>query len=172
MQPWRTQTTAGLAAGSLSFFSADFGTGGASPGGYAAGPFAQPPTPKPSRWWLWLLIILGGGGLLCAGCCGGFTWFGFSASTKILAQALKQEVADNADVKENLGEITSINMNIMESGREKQKRGGTSNWIAMDAEGTKGKGTFIVESSPAPQPGNFFSKIELRLPDGKTIPIK
>jgi len=119
-----------------------------------------------------MLIGLGIGGLLCAGCCGGFTWFGYSASTKLLAQALQQEVAGNADVQENLGDIKSITMNIMDSGQEKQKRGGTGNWIVMDAEGTKSNGKSIVESSPTPQPGNFFNHIELRLPDGKTIPIK
>src|SRR5262245_61918896 len=121
MQPWYTRLATGTAAGSLSFFSADFGSGGAAPSAYAERPLSPQPQPKPSRFWIWMLIGLGIGGLLCAGCCGGFTWFGYSASTKLLAQALQQEVAGNADVQENLGDIKSITMNIMDSGQEKQK---------------------------------------------------
>jgi len=162
-----------VSARELLTFSSGFGQGGpASPSAYADAPLSPQPQPKPSRFWIWIVIGLGIGGVLCAGCCGGLTWFGFSAGTQVLAQALRQEIAGNADVQEHLGEINSMKVNFMESAEEKRKRGGTDNWLVLDAQGTKGSGKFIVESSPTPQQGNVFSHIELRLPDGKTIPIK
>lgn len=138
---------------------------------YTDQPFASPP-PKPSRFWLWLLGGLGCAGVLLLLCCGGMTWFGYSFGTQVLAEALKQEVAGNAVVEEHLGEIRQIKANLMESGSEKRARNSSGNVIVMDAEGAKGNGKFIVESSPSPTPGNFFTKIELRLPDGKTVQIK
>jgi hypothetical protein len=154
-------------------FSAGFGNDPASaPNPFSTTPVFPPPPSKPSRWWLWLLGGLGCGGLLLILCCGVFGYFGVRASTEILAQALRQEVANNDAVKEHLGEISSLQTNLAESGQEKRTRGGASNWIVLDAVGTKGNGKFIVEASPTPQQGNLFSKIELKLSDGQTVPIK
>lgn len=89
-----------------------------------------------------------------------------------LGDLVKKEVADNADVKDNLGEITSITMNIMETGSEQKARGGGNNVMVFDAEGTEGDGKFIVETAGGGEGGSPFSKIELRLEDGKTIQIK
>jgi len=132
----------------------------------------QPPPRKSSSIWLWLLGGLGCGGVLSLLCSGGVTWFGISFSTKLLADALKAEVADNPVVEEHLGEIVEIKANLMESGSEKRARNSSNNVVVMDAEGSKGNGKFIVESSTSPTPGNLFTKIELRLPDGKTVQIK
>jgi len=137
-----------------------------------AGAPLQPPPRKSSSIWLWLLGGLGCGGVLLLLCCGGLTWFGYSVGTQMLAEALKQEVADNAVVEEHLGKITQIKTNIMESSTEKRARNSSGNVLVMDAEGTKGNGKFIVESPTSPQAGNFFTKIELRLPDGETVTIK
>jgi hypothetical protein len=157
----------------LFILSSGFDQGGpAAPIMYAEGPYSQQPAPKPSRFWIWLVVGLGVGGLLCAGCCGGLTWFGFSAGTQALAQALRQEIAGNADVQEHLGEINSVKMNIMETANEQKTREGANNLMVFDAEGTKGNGKFITETPAGGQGGGPFSKIELRLPDGKTIPIK
>lgn len=154
----------------LTFFSSGFASGGpTAPGGYAE---VTPPPPQKSNIWLWILGGCGCSVVLLLVCCGGFSWWGFSTGTQFLANTLRQEIAGNADVEENLGEVNSLTTNFTESAREKQARGGTTNWLVFDAVGTKSSGKFIVEQSPVPQQGNFFSKIELRLPDGKTVQIK
>jgi hypothetical protein len=159
-------------ADSLTLFSAGFGNDpSAAPNPFSATP-GYPPPSKPSRWWLWLLGGLGCGGLLLILCCGVFGYFGFRASTEILAQALRGEIANNDAVKEHLGEINSLQTNFAESAKEKQTRGGGNNWIVFDAVGTKGSGKFITEMPPTPQQGNMFNSIELRLPDGSTVKVK
>jgi hypothetical protein len=119
--------------------------------------------------------LLGGCGcsaVLLVLCCGGLAYFGVTKGLGAAGELLKKEVADNADVKEQLGEITSISMNIMETGQEKQKRNDTSNWIVFDAEGTEGSGKFIAEMPPGGSNGSPFGKIELRTEEGKTFQIK
>jgi hypothetical protein len=105
-------------------------------------------------------------------CCGGFTYFGYVAGQQGLATLLREEVAASAEVQEHLGEINSLSTDFFASAQEKQTRGGTSNWLVFDAEGTKSKGKFIAELSGQPKEGGAFNSIELRLPDGKTIPVK
>jgi len=147
-------------------------SGGPVPGGYAEAPFGQPPPQKSSRWWVWILGGCGCSTLLLLLCCGGFTWWGVSKGNQVLADLVKTEVADNEDVKENLGEITSIKMNLMETGSEQKARGGAGNLIVFDAKGTEGDGKFIVETPSGGQGGGPFTAIELKLPDGTIKKIK
>ena len=136
-----------------------------------AAPPLQSPQRKPSRWWLWLLGGLGCSGVLLLLCCGGLTYFGVSKGLGALADMVKNEVADNDDVKENLGELTSVTMNLMGTSNEQKARGNSSNLIVFDAEGTEGKGQFVVETSQGGQ-GSPFNSIELKLPDGTIKKIK
>ena len=154
----------------LTLFSAGFQPAtGPAPQTYGQ---MQAEPPRKSNFWVWLLGGCGCSAILLVACCGGFTWFGYTKGQEMLGEVLKQEVADNVDVKENLGDITSIKANFMESATEKQKRGGTNNWLVFDAEGTKGSGKFITETPPGGAGGKPFSHIELRTSDGKTIDIK
>src|SRR5256885_14077742 len=105
-------------------------------------------------------------------CCGGLTYFGVSKGLGAAGEQLKKQVADNADVKEQLGEIESISMNLMETGQEKQKHNDNSNWLVFDAKGSEGDGKFIAEMPPGGSNGSPFGKIELRTEDGKTFQIK
>jgi hypothetical protein len=66
-------------------------------------------------------------------------------------------------VQEHLGDIQSLSVNYMASGEESQKRGG-GNVLVIDTKGSKGSGKLIAVQSPQPQPGNMFSKVDLRLP--------
>src|SRR5262245_46225841 len=124
-----TRTT--LGRGLLTLFSAGFDPsgGGAAPGTYGQMPAAPPP--QKSKFWLYLLGGCGCGVILLVACCGGLPFAGLYFSNKVVAQALRQEVEGNAQVQEHLGEIQSLNMNIMETGAEKSKRGGTANWVVV-----------------------------------------
>lgn len=156
-------------------YGQDPGFGPAATNPYApqsGGPFGQTPPPKRSNIWLWVLGGVGIATLLVCGCCGGLSWWGVSASGQVITQFLREEVRDSPIVAEHLGEITTLNMNLVESGKMKRERGGTNNVLVIDAEGTKGSGKFIAEQSPSPQPGRFFDRIDLRLPSGEEISIK
>jgi hypothetical protein len=134
-------------------------------------PFAPPPQKK--SWWVWLLGGCGCSVVLLLLCCGGLTYFGVSKGMGALGELVKAEVADDEDVQENLGELTSVSMNIMETANEQKARGGESNLIVFDAKGTKGNGQFIVETPKGGQgQGGPFSSIELKLPDGTLKKIK
>jgi hypothetical protein len=102
-------------------------------------------------------------------CCGVAGWLGFSQGLPAL---LRPEIANNADVKEHLGDITSLKVNLESTADEQKAREGANNVMVFDAAGTKGNGTFITEMPSGGQGGGPFSKIELRLPDGTTTQIK
>lgn len=151
-------------------------SGGPTPGGYAEAPFGQPPPQKSSRWWVWILGGCGCSTLLLILCCGGIGYWTVAKGGKLVGGAIKEqlekEIAGNDDVAEHLGDIQSLSMDFIESGKETQSRGGGANWLVLNAEGEKGNGTFVVQPNDDPKAGEKFNKIELRLPDGKTIQIK
>jgi hypothetical protein len=149
-----------------------FGGGGGAPNPFAAttGPGLEPPRKK-SNAWIWFLGGIAVAGILAVVCCGGVGIFGFTFGTKVIGDELKKEVADHPEVQKHLGEVESVSMNLMASGEEGQKRPGQQ-VLVFDAKGSAGSGQFIVEQNPAPQPGNVFKKIDLRLPSDETISIK
>jgi len=163
-QPFGNQPTTPLPGG-----PAPIG-GPAAPGAFAQPPYAPPP--RKSNWWVWLLGGCGCSAVLLVLCCGGLTYFGVSKGLGAAGEQLKKQVADNADVKEQLGEIESISMNLMETGQEKQKHNDNSNWLVFDAKGSEGDGKFIAEMPPGGSNGSPFGKIELRTEEGKTFQIK
>jgi hypothetical protein len=145
-------------------------SGPAASGAFPPAPYAPPP--QKSRWWIWLLGGCGCSVVLLLLCCGGFTWWGITYSSNLVAGQLQHQLEGNEDVERTLGEIQSLNANLVESGEEKRKRGGANNWVVMDAVGTKGKGKFIVETPLRPDPQKAFETIELRLEDGTVIQIR
>ncbi len=159
-QPFGNQPTTPLPGGPAP-------VGGPAPAAFGQPPYAPPP--RKSNWWVWLLGGCGCSAVLLVLCCGGVTYFGVSKGLGAAGEMLKKEVADNADVKEQLGEITSISMNLMETAQEKQKHNDASNWLVFDAKGTEGDGKFIAEMPPGSQE---FTKIELQTEEGKTFQIK
>jgi hypothetical protein len=154
-------------------FSAGFGSGQPGQNPYAAAPgtFGAPPPPRQSKWWLWLLLGAVGALLLLAVCCGGVAMWGMSTANSVIGQTLRDEVSDSPVVQEHLGDIESLSVNYTQSGEETQKRGG-GNVLVVDTKGSKASGKLIVEQSRNPQPGSIFSKVDLRMPDGKEYSVK
>ncbi len=148
-----------------------FGTGGANP--YANPPGVGAPPPRKSNAWIWILGIVGLLGIGMVVCCGGLTWWGFSQGMTLVADMATQEVANDPTIQEHIGEITKKSVNLIRTGEEGNKRGKGENVLVIDIEGNEGKkGELIVQQSKQPQPGNMFSKIDLRLPDGQEFSIK
>jgi len=166
-QPFGNQPTTPLGGGPPTV------GGPATPGAFGQPPAAPPP--RKSNWVVWLLGGCGCSVVLLAICCGTLGYIGATKGPqmlgKLLEGPLREEVADNDDVKEHLGEIESLTANFMASAQEQKERGG-GNWLVMDAKGSKGKGTFIVETVPGAQGSDAFKHIELRTEEGKTFEIK
>jgi hypothetical protein len=166
----------------IAWFSQGFGNQGfgGQPGGFGAptggspNPYAgsfgpqQPPPPRKSYLWLWILGGLGLGGLLVCGCCGGFMMFGLSQ----VNNAMMQEVAGHPAIAQHIGEIQSMTMNVIATGEETDKRGDGVSVLVYDVKGSKGSGKLLGAQSKNPQPGDFFLQIDLRLPSGEEISIK
>ena len=178
--PSLNRSATAIAPSGLAWFSSGFGGQGGSfgqSGGF--GPASQPnpyanqpgfgaPPPKKSSAWIWILGIVGVGGLLVCGCCGGTIWFSLS----MVNDAMQQEVAGHPAIAEHLGEIQSMSMNVNATGEETEKRGGGATVLVYNVKGTKGSGMLLGEQSKNPQPGDMFSKIDLRLDSGEEISIK
>jgi hypothetical protein len=145
-----------------------FGPSPGTPNPYANPPGMMGPPPKPSYWWAWLLGGLGVAGLVVCGCCGGFFMFSMSQVTRVM----REEVEGHPAIAEHIGEIQSMSTNVIATGEETEKRGGGKSVLVVDVKGSKGSGKLLGEQSPAPQQGNFFDRIDLRLPSGEEISIK
>jgi len=148
-----------------------FGTGGgANP--YANPPGVGTPPPRKSNAWIWILGIVGVLGLAMVVCCGVGTYFAYSAGVNMMAQMIKEEIKDDPQVKEHIGEIQDMPLNLMKSSEETQKRGTGDNILIFDVKGSTGNGEVIVHQSKQPQPGETFKKIDLRLDSGEEISLR
>ena len=184
--PTPNSVVTAIAPAWLTWFSSGFGPGqggggfGQQPGFGAGGgvnPYSNPPgvgapPPKKSNTWIWILGIVGVLGLGMVICCGGFGWWAFSQGTQMVAEFAKQEVQDHPVIVEHLGGITSTSMNFIKSTQETEKRGSGTNTFVIDVKGPKSEGELLVEQARNPQPGEMFSKIDLRMPSGEVFSIK
>ncbi|MCI0356870.1 MAG: hypothetical protein L0211_00085 [Planctomycetaceae bacterium] len=170
-----------LSAFASGFPSSQGGGFGQQPG-YGAGggvnPYSNPPgvgapPPRKSNTWLWILGIVGVLGIGTLICCGVGGYALFSVGMGAVTQELKNQVAGDPNVERHLGEIKNLSIDVMATGTETEKRGRGAQVLVFNAQGSEGKeAKFIVEQSRNPQPGDMFSKIDLRLPSGEEISIK
>ncbi|WP_147274233.1 hypothetical protein [Bremerella cremea] len=99
------------------------------------------------------------GGLLVVSClvCAGITYIGINYQVD---SAIKEKFADNAIVKEHLGEIQSAKINADESSILQQKEA-FKKYIIYDVHGSKGDGQLIIQQGE--QDGIVGDKGFLRL---------
>ena len=118
---------------------------------------------------LWVFAIVGVlavvGGLVCCG--GGY--FLFNAATDLVAEAAAQELKKNPVVKEHIGNIESLEINLRESAKQNQETEGVV--FVFDIKGDKGSGKIVVVPG---ENENEFESINLVMDDGTTheIPVE
>lgn len=123
--------------------------------------------------WLWVLGIVGGLGLLgLIVCCGGAYW-GYNKSTQMVADELKGKLAGNAVIEEQIGEISTVAVNlsaVIEEAKKQQEAGGEGAppSLVFDIEGSKGSGRILMKEDPGQS-----SEVDLVMSDGSrfTIPL-
>ena len=117
-------------------------------------PNQQAPPPKGSNTWLWVFGILGAIGIVgMMVCCGGM-YFAYQQGTQFVGEELKNQLAGNPTIEENIGEIQTVSMNFSDLVAEVQKhqeegREGPPPQLLYDIEGTKGKGKILLRQDPA-----------------------
>lgn len=83
------------------------------------------------------------------------------------ADAVKVAVADNAVIQEHIGDITSITMNIEESGAASEEG---PQRFAYDVTGSKGSGLLVVETNNNVEHMEIYYG-ELTLPSGESYDL-
>jgi hypothetical protein len=127
-------------------------------------PFGHPQTPKRNLTWLWVLLGIGGlGTLALCGCCVAGWFWAISEDAK----QMQAEFADDPNVKEHIGEITSCTTNQVES----MAQDVDEIWV-YDVEGTNGKGKFIVRVRSNFDDPVVIDEAHLELPDGQKFKMK
>lgn len=138
---------------------------------YGASSTMQPPPPKKSNTWLW--ILLGVGGVLILGCCGcaGLMYFGgqqaMNAGMSVIATQLRPKLAEDPVVQQHIGEIQSLEGDFGASIQE-SNASGSQGELVFNIKGTKGEGVIIGK------PANGNASLEngrLRLKSGEEFPL-
>ena len=109
--------------------------GGMSNDNYYASPQALPSPKRRTGLWIGLLAIVG----LCSlCCCGGVGWFVYYGLT-LTTDEVRDQVADNPALVEQIGELTSMDMDYTRSMADQDEDA----WYYR-VRGTKGEGTLEV----------------------------
>jgi hypothetical protein len=95
-------------------------------------------------------------------CCGGIGILGVNMISTEVELALR----DNAQIREHLGELTSVRANLMKT----MTHAGDDLWV-YDLVGTKGKGELTAHQTTNDAGDEVFHTATLRLSDGQTIEI-
>ena len=124
--------------------------------------YGPPPPPKsPAGLWIALVIV---GVLLtvCGGGCVALLLFGLNVSEQEIADQLR----DNPKLREHIGEIETIDMDIVASGAEDD-----SDVFVYRVKGNKGKGKLTIREGTGDGFETLVEEAKLRLPDGTEVQI-
>lgn len=129
-----------------------------------ASSFYGPPPPKqgPSAG-LWIGLAIGGVLLLvCGGGCVGLVMFGLNVSEEEITAQLR----DNPKLREHIGEIQSLDMDIIASGAEDDDE-----VFVYRVKGDKGSGRLTIREGTNDDFDTIVEEATLRLSDGTEVQI-
>ncbi len=127
----------------------------------------QKQTSSGSNTWKWVLGILGGGGLLMVLLCcgGGIGLVGFGMN--IVEEDLKNQLRDNPQIKEHIGEITKFDVNFVKSTANSD-----DDVFVYDVEGTNGSAELTIDSESGVDGSEVIRSASMRLPDGDVVELE
>jgi hypothetical protein len=129
--------------------------------------FGNPPPKKKTPVLMIVIILLVVLVVLPAICCGVFGYLGFNTIMTAGAREIIRPIEHTPVMQEHIGEISSAQMNIMETAKRAEKTG-EEGILIIDVEGTKGKGKLLLKGGGGQ---NEIEQATLELPDGRTFPI-
>lgn len=109
-------------------------------------------------------------GLVLLVCCGGIYWAMTFVSGE-MAKEVERRLIDNEVVAENIGQLESVSLELMETSRQTQQaqEEGKRGVLVFSLEGSQGDAQLHIEQDAANQPD--FTSATLVMPDGERIPI-
>jgi len=100
-------------------------------------------------------------------CCGGFSYWGWDEAMGVLEDAVEVELAANPVAQQHLGDITSVDINLTETG-EANKPG----YLVFDVVGTKGSGQVSLKQNTGNEARPLSTEDgELRMSNGDVFPL-
>lgn len=129
----------------------------------AASFYGSGPPPKSSSTGLWIALAISGVLLIvCGGGCVGLVMFGLNISE----EEIKAQLQDNPKIREHIGEIESIDMDIVASGAEDD-----SDVFVYRIKGDKGSGRITIREGAGEGYDTLVEEATLRLPDGTEVKV-
>ena len=124
--------------------------------------YGPPPQPKSSVG-LWIAVVVGGVLLLiCGGGCVALVVFGLNVAEEEITAQLR----DNPKLREHIGEIQSLNMDIVASGAQDD-----SDVFVYNVKGDKGSGKLTIREGTGNNFETIVEEATLRMPDGTEIKV-
>lgn len=98
-------------------------------------------------------------------CCGGGYWM-YNFVSGELGREVQRRVADNPVIKEHVGQLESVSLDLMETSKQSQQaqEEGKQGVLVFQLEGSQGSGQLLVEQATGSEPD--FSTATLVLPNG------
>ena len=128
-----------------------------------AASFYGAPPPKSSSAGLWIALAVAGVVLLvCGGGCGALVVVGLNVAEEEIAVQLR----DNPKLRDHVGEIESLDMDIIASGAEDD-----DDVFVYRVKGNKGSGKLTIREGTTDGFDTTVEEATLRLPDGTTVQI-
>lgn len=125
--------------------------------------YGAPPPQKSSSAGLWIALAVAGVVLLvCGGGCGALVFVGLNVAEEEIAA----QVRDNPKLREHVGEIESLDMDIIASGAEDD-----DDVFVYRVKGSKGSGKLTIREGTTDGFDTTVEEATLRLPDGTTVQI-
>lgn len=112
----------------------------------------------------WIVWAIGIGLLLVVGCCSGVLGLGYFG-VHVIEDELFVELRDNPKIREHLGELKTVDMDISRS------LSADEDISVLNATGTAGSGELTVTHDTDDNGKEKIIEAQLRLPDGRVIPI-
>lgn len=110
----------------------------------------------------WVLGCAGVSVIVGLLCCGGIGY----VTTNVMSTKVELKLRDNAQIREELGELSSVRINFLKS----TTRNDSDVWV-YDLSGAKGKGELTIQRTADFENDQNFRTATLRLSDGKTVEI-
>ncbi|MEM8668256.1 MAG: hypothetical protein AAGG48_12135 [Planctomycetota bacterium] len=109
-------------------------------------------------------------GIFLLVCCGGGYW-GYKFVTEQFGLLVKDQVAGNPVIQEQLGDVESVTFDFRATSTETQKANeqGNPGVLVFNVEGSKANGQLLVDQGPGNEPD--FDSMTLVTEDGTRIPI-
>lgn len=99
-------------------------------------------------------------------------YLAFQKGMEMMAEQASDAIRDDPSIKEHIGEIESLEVDLKATSALKQKTGEEKAVFVFEIVGSKGKGRVAVTMAKEPKPGGIFTAATLTMEDGQSYPLE